>query len=51
VDAAFRGVRLATPLITFGAPSPLGSPDIDDGVWWRRRVEIPFRCDYFGTES
>ncbi len=51
VDAAFRGVRIATPQIVFGAPSPLGAPDIDSDIWWRRRVEIPFRCDFFGIEQ
>lgn len=43
--AAFRGVRLTEPMVTF-APSPsyLGTADRDE-AWCRRAVRIPFRAD------
>jgi len=45
VVAAFRGVALADPMLTF-APSPgvIGTADRDE-AWCRRTVRIPFRAD------
>ena len=43
--AAFRGVRLADPMITFTPTATyLGAAERDD-AWCRRAVRIPFRAD------
>jgi hypothetical protein len=45
VVAAFRGVKLASPEVTFvPAPSIVGPGDQTDG-WYARVVRIPFRFD------
>lgn len=47
VIAAFRGVKLATPDITFTpAPTIQGAAQRDEaGSWWIRTVEIRWRAD------
>lgn len=45
IVAAFRGVSLASPMVTFSpAPGFAGLVDRDEG-WARRTVRIPFRAD------
>lgn len=45
VIAAFRGVSIASPDITFApAPSVIGTADRDE-AWCKRTVRIPFRAD------
>lgn len=52
IGTAFRGIKLASPDITFLAPSPIGPAVRDEaGAHWRMPAQIPFRADVFGTAS
>lgn len=49
ITAAFRGVALPSPMITFGAPTLLGVSVRDEaGAHWRMPAQVPFRADVMG---
>ena len=47
IIAVFTDLSIPEQFIRFGAPNPYGPPEIDSDVWWRRRIELPFRADFF----
>lgn len=49
ITTAFRGVSLADPMVSFGAPTLLGASVRDEaGGYWRMPAQVPFRADVFG---